>query len=144
MWRYRIQQPMKERDLDCVLLADRHYRLMEEVRSLLGSTFGVVVMVADELSLFESAKRLQAPLAVLDLSLTPGEGPALVRRLRFRFPNLKLIVLSVHDEPFVTHTVLQAGANGFVLKRTIGADLLPAVDAVLAGQRYVSPVLTSR
>jgi two-component system secretion response regulator SsrB len=83
-------------------------------------------------------------LAVLDLSLTPGEGPALVRRLRFRFPNLKLIVLSVHDEPFVTHTVLQAGANGFVLKRTIGADLLPAVDAVLAGQRYVSPVLTSR
>jgi DNA-binding NarL/FixJ family response regulator len=95
-------------------------------------------MVAGETSLLESEKQLQAPLVIVDLSLTPGEGLALVRRLRFRFPYLKLIVLSVHDEPNVIQTVLEAGANGFVLKRAIASDLLPAVDAVLAGQRYVS------
>jgi two-component system secretion response regulator SsrB len=53
---------------------------------------------------------------------------------------MKLIVVSVHDEPSASRLVLEAGANGFVLKRAIATDLLPAVDAVLAGQRYVSPL----
>jgi DNA-binding NarL/FixJ family response regulator len=52
---------------------------------------------------------------------------------------MKLIVVSVHDEPSASRSALEAGANGFVLKRAIATDLLPAVDAVLAGQRYVSP-----
>ncbi len=96
-------------------------------------------MVADEISLFESATRLPIDLAVVDFSLTRGEGIGLVRRLRARCPIMKLIVVSVHDEPSASRSALEAGADGFVLKRAIATDLLPAVDAVLAGQRYVSP-----
>ena len=97
-------------------------------------------MVADEISLFESATRLPIDVAVVDLALTRGEGIALVRRLRDHCPIMKLIVVSVHDEPSASRLVLEAGANGFVLKRAIATDLLPAVDAVLAGQGYVSPL----
>jgi len=64
-----------------------------------------------------------------------------VRRLRALCPQLKLIVVSVHDEGSVSQSVLEAGANGFVLKRAIATDLLSAVDAVIAGERYLSPAV---
>jgi two-component system secretion response regulator SsrB len=121
------------------LLANRHDGLTEGVRGLLETTFDVVLMVADEISLFESVTRLPVDLAVVDFSLTRGEGIGLVRRLRARCLIMKLIVVSVHDEPSVSRSALEAGADGFVLKRAIATDLLPAVDAVLAGQRYISP-----
>jgi len=50
-------------------------------------------------------------------------------------------VISVHDEPTVARSVLAAGASGFVLKRAIASDLLAALDAALAGERYVSPAI---
>ena len=56
----------------------------------------------------------------------------------------KIIVLSVHDEPTVVQAALEAGASGFVLKRAIATDLLNAVDAVLAGGRYVFAPAISR
>jgi DNA-binding NarL/FixJ family response regulator len=52
---------------------------------------------------------------------------------------MKLILLSVHDEPTVREAAKIAGADAFVLKRSIAKDLLPAIDAVRAGQWYVSP-----
>jgi DNA-binding NarL/FixJ family response regulator len=80
-----------------------------------------------------AAPRTQAPLAVVDLSLTPGEqGLGLVRRLRARFPQLKLIVVGVHDDAHVRQSALDAGASGFVPRRAVASDLLPAVAAVLA------------
>jgi DNA-binding NarL/FixJ family response regulator len=123
----------------CVLLADPHHGLSEGIRALLGTAFETVVMVADEVSLFESARRLQSDLAVVDLALSPGNGLEMVRQLCGRFPEMKLIVVSIHDEPSVRRSVLEAGAHGFVAKRAIATDLLDATDAVLAGQRYVSP-----
>jgi DNA-binding NarL/FixJ family response regulator len=124
---------------DCVLLADPHHALSEGVRGLLATTFAAVVMVADEASLFESAGRLRSDLAVVDLALSRGNGLDFVRRLRGRFPDMKLIIVSVHDQSILSHSVLDAGANGFVVKRAIVTDLLPAADAVLAGHQYVSP-----
>jgi DNA-binding NarL/FixJ family response regulator len=124
---------------DCVLLADPHHGLSEGVRGLLATTFATVVMVADEVSLFESAGRLQSDLAVVDLALSRGNGLELVRRLRGRFPAMKLIIVSVHDQPILSDSVLRAGANGFVVKRAMATDLLVAADAVLAGQQFVSP-----
>jgi two-component system secretion response regulator SsrB len=121
-----------------VLLADRHHGLTEGVRGLLETTFQAVVMVADEASLLASAERLQPMLAVVDLSLARADNLRCLRELRARCPHLKLIVLSVHDETSVRDAALQAGADGFVLKRAIATDLLRAVDAVLAGNRFIT------
>src|SRR6516165_7576524 len=111
----------------CVLLADRHHRLMEGVRGLLETVFEVVVMVADETSLSEAAERLRAPLVIVDFSLAPGTGLDLVRRLRGRFPALKLIVIGVHDDARICQLVIDAGASAYVLKREIATELLAAV-----------------
>lgn len=120
----------------CVLLADRHPALSEGVRSLLQTMFEVVVMVADEPSLIESATRIGPALAVVDLSLERGGSLAWLARLRAGCPDVKLIVVSVHDEPGVERAARAAGADGFVLKRAIATDLLPVAEAVLAGRRY--------
>ena len=125
--------------VNCVLLADRHHGLTEGVRGLLESAFDAVVMVADEASLLQSAERLQPTVAVVDLSLARGEGLQWLPRLRSRCPGLKLIVLSVHDQPSVCRAAVEAGADAFVLKRAIVTDLLSAIDAVQAGRSYVSP-----
>jgi DNA-binding NarL/FixJ family response regulator len=124
---------------DCVLLADSHRGLTDGMRGLLATTFETVVMVADEGSLFESAGRLHNDLAVVDLALSRGNGLELVRRLRGRFPEMKLIIVSTHDQSILSRSVLDAGANGFVVKRALATDLLAAIDAVLAGAEYVSP-----
>jgi two-component system secretion response regulator SsrB len=114
----------------CVLLADRHHGLTEGVRGLLESTFDTVVMVADEASLLDGAVRLQPQLAVADLALARDSGLGWLRTLRERCPDLKVIVLSVHDEETIRRVALEAGADAFVLKRSIATDLLAAVDRV--------------
>jgi DNA-binding NarL/FixJ family response regulator len=130
---------MGHKKLRCVVLAERHHGLMERIRGMLETTFETVVMVADEASLLESASRLSAALAVVDFSLTQGNGIGMIKRLHAHCTEMKMIVISVLDEPSVSKSALAAGTNGFVLKRALATDLLPAVDAVLAGQSYVSP-----
>jgi two-component system secretion response regulator SsrB len=131
-------QRMSGEGLKCVLLAERHQGLSEGIRGLLESEFEIVVMVADETSLIEGSRRLQPTLAVADLSMFRGESLNWIARLRETNAGLRLIVLSVHDEPAVCRAALEAGANGFVLKRDIATDLLPAVEAAMADRRYVS------
>lgn len=127
---------MNTDDVRCVVLADRHHGLSEGLRRLLETAFEAVVMVADEASLFESARRLQPMLVVVDLSLPDGRSLQSLRRLRACCPATKIIVISVHDEPSVGRSVMEAGADAFVLKRDVATELMPAVDAVLSGQRY--------
>ena len=121
---------MSEKLLSCVLLADRHHGLTEGVRGLLETAFGTVVMVADEASLLEGAGRLRPDLAVVDLSLARDNGLDWLRALRRRCPGMKVIVLSVHDEQAVRRAAMEAGADAFVLKRSIATDLLAAVESV--------------
>src|SRR3954470_10171402 len=82
--------PMSKADPHCVLLADPHHGVSEGVRHLLATMFETVVMVADEVSLFESAARLRSDLAVVDLALSRGNALDFVRRLRGRFPDMRL------------------------------------------------------
>jgi DNA-binding NarL/FixJ family response regulator len=114
----------------CVLLADRHHGLTEGVRGLLETAFGTVVMVADEASLIDGADRIQPDVAVVDLSLARDGGLGWLQALRQRCPELKVIVLSVHDEQSVRRAAMEAGADAFVLKRAIATDLPSAVDDV--------------
>ncbi len=131
---------MHETALSCVLLADRHHGLTEGVRGLLETSFGTVVMVADETSLLEGASRLRPDVAVVDLSLARDGALGWLHELRQKCPGLKVIVLSVHDESSVRQAVMDAGADAFVLKRAIAIDLLDAVNAIRQGRPAGVPI----
>jgi DNA-binding NarL/FixJ family response regulator len=121
-----------------VLLADSHLGILGGVHSLLKALFETVLMVADERSLLDAVTTFKPDLVVVDLSL-PDEGEAnIARRLLGSYPHLRLIVLSVHDEPTVAAQMLSAGVAGFVLKRAAATDLVSAVREVLQGKVYVS------
>jgi DNA-binding NarL/FixJ family response regulator len=96
-------------------------------------------MVADEASLLEAAEKLSPDLIVADLSLPVTMEINIARRLKKKFPGIKLIILSVHDEGTAVGECLVAGASGFVLKRTAVNDLAPAIQAVMKGDIYMSP-----
>lgn len=96
-------------------------------------------MVADPTSLTEGAGRLQPELVVVDIALAEGNLADLLHAIRDRAPAAKVLLLSAHDEPTVASAAFAAGADGFVLKRAIATDLLQAVDAVIAGRRFLSP-----
>jgi len=116
----------------CVLLAERHPALTQGVRGLLETMFDSVVMVADETSLSESAARLRPEIAIVELALVRDRNLEWLQALRARCPGLRVIVLSMHDEPNVRQAALDAGADAVVLKRAIVTDLLPAIERVLA------------
>jgi len=126
-----------------VLLADGHLGVLGGVHSLLDALFDSVLMVADERSLIDAVKAFAPDLVVVDLSLPGSEEANVARRLKDQFPELRIVVLSVHDEATVVRQVLQAAA-AFVLKRTVATDLVPAVEEVLRGGAYVSPSLRPR
>ncbi|HTX70654.1 MAG TPA: response regulator transcription factor [Thermoleophilia bacterium] len=111
----------------CVLLADSHHGLSEGIRGLLETQFSTVLMVADEASLLEGAKRLQPDMAVVDLSLARHGSLDWLRAVRESCPAIPVIVLSVHDEESVRRAAMEAGADAFVLKRAIATDLVPAI-----------------
>src|SRR5262249_41008691 len=124
-----------------VLLADSHLNMLEGVHSLLETLFDTVVMVADERSLIDAIATFLPNLVVVDLSLPVAEGANIARQLQARYPALRILVLTVYDEPAVARQLLQAGVAGVVLKRTAAMDLLPAVQEVLRGGTYVCPGL---
>ncbi len=122
-----------------VILADRHPSMLEGVRTLLETVFEVVVMVSDEKSLIGSLEKINPDLVIVDLSLPMTKGVSVAHRVKKIRPEMKVIILSVHDEPTVVDDCMSSGASGFVLKRTAANDLIPAVWEVLKGRTYVSP-----
>ncbi len=127
-----------------VLLADSHKLMLEGLSYLLRPTFEVVGLVSDAKSLLEVADTLKPDVAVVDLSLATTHEVNAVHQLKDRNPELKVIALSVYDEPEVINKILARGVSGFVLTRSAAWDLIPAICKVLQGQTYVSPALRFR
>lgn len=124
-----------------ILVADLHQNMLEGIRGLLQTLFESVVMVADAASLFDAATKLSPDLVVVDLSLPVAGGMNIVSAVKERFPNMKVVAMSVHDEKVAVDEVMETGAEGFVLKRSAATDLIPAVRTVISGRTYVSPAV---
>lgn len=121
-----------------ILLAETHPTFLGVVRLLLKDTMAAMFMVADEASLTEAIAGAQFDLVIADLSFPVSSGKNVIRLLQSLNPEIRAIILSVHDEQTVLDECLAAGAKGFVLKRTASTDLLAAVEAVSKGGTYIS------
>lgn len=90
----------------------------------------------------ELVQRSRPDVLLLDVSLPDMDGIDLARLARERQPELRIIALSVHDEPAFVQGMLQAGAQGYVHKSATVGHLREAIRAVMRGERYLSPVIT--
>ena len=105
-----------------------------EVRGEAASAQSAIQVIAQE-----------APdLAIVDLGLDGSDGLDLIKAIRTRHPQTRMVVLSMHDESVYAERVLRAGAHGYVTKQQMGDTLLTAVRRALAGQIYMSTALGAR
>jgi len=125
--------------LGCVILADAHHSVLESVRGLLDSMFATVVMVTDQESLMETAKAMSPEMVVLDLSLPRSISGNVIKRVVQEVPGVRILALTMDDDPKVIKQVLASGALAVVVKAMAGTDLIAAIQQVHAGNRYVSP-----
>lgn len=121
-----------------MILADRLTAFAERLRELLRESFGAVFTVGDSRSLLRGAKRLQPNVIVLDLAFGEQGTAQLIRQLKAQVPDARIIALTLYEDPAVARAAMAEGADGVVLKRAIGDDLLPAIDSVLSGGRFAS------
>jgi DNA-binding NarL/FixJ family response regulator len=122
-----------------VILADKHPNVLGGIRRLLEAEVETVLMVADETSLKHALEHFNPDLVVADLSLPVSTKTNIARELKKNFPQIKVIILSIHDESSVIEDVMASGIEGFVLKRRAVIDLIPAIREVRQGHKYISP-----
>jgi DNA-binding NarL/FixJ family response regulator len=124
-----------------ILLAETHQTFVGVVRLILKDTGSTMLTAADELSLVEVVTDTRFDLVIADLSFPISSDVNVARLLHRLNPGLKVIIVSVHDEPSVAEECIAVGAQGFVLKRTAFAELRAAVETVLSGGAYISPAV---
>ena len=96
------------------------------------------VEAADGLEAVQMAEKLQPDLILLDLNLPKMHGFEVAARIGRLGPNARLLFISQESSPDIVRKALSLGANGYIQKISAATDLLPGIDAVLAGQRFVS------
>lgn len=129
-----------------VALVDDHPVVLAGIRALLQGV-PEVELVGEASTGAAGLKAIHdcAPdIAVIDLSLPDISGMELARQLTRQCPDVKIIVLTVHEDRAYVHPVLEAGARGYLLKRSAGDELLRAIRDVNRGKIYLDPAIAER
>ena len=124
-----------------VLLADDHRVVSEGLKRLLADDFELVGMVEDGRALVAAAKKLQPDVIVADISMPHLNGIDAMAQLKKDNARIKVVFLTMHQEPAYARRALEAGAAGFVLKHSAPAELVMAIHAALKGQTFITPAL---
>jgi DNA-binding NarL/FixJ family response regulator len=127
-----------------ILLADDHTMVMEGLRKLLESHFDIVGMASDGRELMAIAPSLHPDVILVDLGMPLLNGFDAGRRLKKLLPNSKLIVLTMNGDYELAAQALREWASGYLLKTSIGSELLRAITTVLRGERYLTSLLAKR
>jgi DNA-binding NarL/FixJ family response regulator len=125
-----------------VLMADDHSLILDGLRKLVEAECEVVGTVGDGRALVEAAQKLRPDLILLDLSMPLLNGIEAARQLTKLVPESKLIFLTMHVSPTYATQAFQAGASGYLLKRSAASELIQAINSVLRGQHYLTPLIT--
>lgn len=124
-----------------ILLADDHTLVAEAFKRLLEPEFEVVGTVADGRTLLRVAPDLKPDVVLVDLNMPLLNGLDASERLKQISPGIKIIVLTMNEDPDIAAETLSKWASGYLLKKSAGSELLKAVRDVLRGGRYVTPAL---
>ena len=127
-----------------VLLADDHAVVREGLKMLLQAVgVSVVGEAADGREAVRQAQKLRPDVVIMDIAMRELNGIEAVRLLRDQCPATRVVMLSMHSNSEHVFRALEAGAVGFVLKESAGAEVAVAVRAAHAGRRYFSRAIAT-
>ena len=129
-----------------IVLAEDHTILREGLRALLSSNpkFEIVGEAQDGREAVRCVEKLGPDLLLMDLSMPRMSGMEAIREIKKRYPQSKVIALTVHKTEEYLHTTLQAGADGYVLKDATHNELVVAIKSVMKGKPYLSPGVSQK
>lgn len=129
-----------------IVLADDHTILREGLRALLtaDSSFEIVGEARDGREAVRCIEKLGPDLLLMDLSMPRMSGMDAIREIKKRYPETKIIALTVHKTEEYLLTTLQAGADAYVLKDATHDELIMAIKNVMGGKSYLSPGVSEK
>ncbi len=129
-----------------VLLADDHAMVRAGIRQFLERAGNIqVIAEADDGEMAQNLIHQNQPdIAVLDIQMPKASGIEVTRWVRANYPNVGVLILTAYDDDPYVLAVLQAGANGYVLKTASPADLIQAVRDVYSGKSVLDPSITQK
>jgi len=125
-----------------VVLADDHKLILDALKTLIEPEFQVVGTFGDGHALVEGAPELKPQVIVLDVGMPTMNGISAGQRLKQTMPNVKLIYLTMNQDPDLAAEAFRLGAKGYLLKSSAGSELVDALRAVVRGGSYVTPLMT--
>jgi DNA-binding NarL/FixJ family response regulator len=125
-----------------ILMADDHSIVLAGLKKLVEAEGEVVGTVEDGRALLEEAQKLRPDLILLDIAMPLLNGLDAARQLAKLVPESKLIFLTMHATPTYVTEAFKAGASGYLIKRSAATELKQAIQAVMRGQHYLTPLIT--
>jgi DNA-binding NarL/FixJ family response regulator len=129
-----------------VLIVDDHPLMRKGVGQLIDQEKDLMVVgeAEDAQKAITAIENAKPDVALIDISLNGASGIELLKNIKVRFPRLKMLVLSMHDESVYAHRALRAGASGYIMKQEGTEKVLLALRKVLHGEVYLSDRLGNR
>jgi DNA-binding NarL/FixJ family response regulator len=124
-----------------LVIADDHALLLDAFERLLEGDYTVVATATDGEALVAQALALEPDAIVTDLTMPRLSGLDAARTILGRLPRTRIVFLTVHEDASIAAEAFRIGGAGFLLKRSAGSELRQALATVLAGGRYLTPLL---
>ncbi len=124
-----------------VLIADDHSVVIDGLRFVLEPTYTVLDAVADGRALVTAARALRPDVVVADVSMPILNGIEAARQIRQTDERVKIVFFTMHSDIVYASEAFQAGGSAYVLKSSVGTEILTAIHEVLAGRTYLSMAL---
>lgn len=129
-----------------LMLADDHMIVREGIKQLLTMVDDITVVAEAEngSSLLERLREGDIDLLLLDMTMPGISGEGLIVQIREHYPELPILILSMHNEPKIARLALRGGASGYITKDQDPEMLFDAIRRVAAGNRFIDPSLSER
>ena len=122
-----------------ILIADDHTLVAEGVEKLLEHEFHLCGRVADGRALIQAVEKDRPDIAIVDIALPLLNGLDACRQIKKTAPEVKILILTMHDEQYFVTEAFRVGVSGYILKQSVAEELVFAIKEVLKGRVYVSP-----
>ena len=129
-----------------VILADDHVLVRHGIRRILEENLNLEIKgeVGDGLELLSLLNKLNADLVILDVSMPNLRGIEAISEIRHIQPNIKVLILTMHNEEEYLYQAVSAGADGYLLKEDAEKELFSAIETIHNGRVYISPNLADQ
>ena len=124
-----------------ILIADDHALLLEAFERLLEADFEVVGKATDGRELVALAHELEPDAIVADMTMPELNGLEAARQILARLPDIRIVLLTVHEDARLAAEALREGVSGYVVKRSAAVELKEALREALAGRTYLTPLV---